>query len=145
MARRKSRRKTRRRSKQGISIVNTAETIMLANVATQTLFGTNAWNFLVGNQADMSASGIYSISLKELFQQNQASYTSRAMGGGTTTSVVSTMDVVKRNLSENWMTGAAQMVLIPLGFKFGKQIARPAISRTNRLLKKAGISSTVKV
>jgi len=43
------------------------------------------------------------------------------------------------------MSGVSGMILIPLGFKFGKQIARPAISKTNRLLSRAGISSTVKV
>jgi hypothetical protein len=145
MARRKSRRKTRRRSKQGISLVNTAETIMLANVATQTLFNTNAYEFIVGNQAGMTARGVQAISLRELFQPNQATYTTRQMGGASTTVNLTTFDAVKTNLAANWMTGVAGMILIPLGFKFGKQIARPAISRTNRLLKKAGISSTVKV
>ena len=119
--------------------------VMLANVATQTLFNTNAYEFIVGNQSDMKARGVNAISLRELFQANQATYTSRQMGGGTATVSVGTFGVVKDNLAANWMTGVAGMILIPLGFKFGKQIARPAISKTNRLLSKAGISSTVKV
>ena len=143
MARRK---KTQRRRKtQGISLINTAETIMLANVATQTLFNVNAYEFIVGNQAGMTARGANAISLREMFQANQASYTSRAMGGATTTVNLTTFDAIKANLAQNYMTGIAGMVLIPLGFKFGKQIARPAINKTNRLLSKAGVSSTVKV
>ena len=55
MARRKGRKMTRRRKKQGISLINAAETVMLANVATQTLFNTNAYEFIVGNQAGMTA------------------------------------------------------------------------------------------
>jgi len=145
MARRKGRKMTRRRKKQGISLINAAETVMLANVATQTLFNTNAYEFIVGNQSGMRASGVNAISLRELFQANQATYTTKVMGGGTQTVNVGTFGVVKDNLAANWMTGVAGMILIPLGFKFGKQIARPAISKTNRLLSKAGISSTVKV
>jgi hypothetical protein len=56
-----------------------------------------------------------------------------------------TLDLIKENLNENWGKGIAGMILIPLGFRVGKQIARPAISRTNRLLGKAGIANTVKV
>ena len=118
---------------------------MLANVATQTLFNVNAYEFIVGNQSGMTARGANAISLRELFQANQASYTSRAMGGATTTVNLTTFDAIKANLAQNYMTGIAGMVLIPLGFKFGKQIARPAINKTNRLLSKAGVSSTVKV
>ena len=33
-------------------------------------------------------------------------------------------------VADNWMTGVAGMILIPLGFKFGKQIARPADTGT---------------
>jgi len=145
MARRKGRKTQRRRKKQGISLINAAETVMLANVATQTLFNTNAYEFIVGNQSDMKARGVNAISLRELFQANQATYTTRAMGGGTQTVNVGTFQVVKDNLAANWMSGVSGMILIPLGFKFGKQIARPAISKTNRLLSRAGISSTVKV
>jgi hypothetical protein len=145
MARRKSRRKTPRRRKQGISLINAAETVMLANVATQTLFNTNAYEFIVGNQSDMKAKGVNAVSLRELFQVNQASYTSRAMGGASTTVNMTTFDVIKKNLGENWMTGIAGMILVPLGFKFGRRIAAPAIRKSNKLLKDVGIASTVKV
>lgn len=117
---------------------------MLANVATQTLFNTNIQTFLMGNQSGMAASGLNAISLAELFKTNQATST-RRVGGVNQTVALTTGKVVMDNLKENWMTGAAGMILIPLGFKFGKQIARPAISRTNRLLSKSGVGSTVKL
>ena len=117
---------------------------MLANVATQTLFNTNLQQFLLGTNSQYEAVGVNAISLAELFKVNQASYT-RRMGGQTQTVTMSTGKVVMDNLKDNWMTGVTGMILIPLGFKFGKQIARPAISRTNRLLNKSGVGSTVKL
>ena len=53
--------------------------------------------------------------------------------------------LVGDNIKENFVMGAVQMALIPVAFRFGRQLARPAISRTNRLLNKAGIGSTVKL
>ena len=67
------------------------------------------------------------------------------MGGATQTVNVGTFGVVKDNLAANWMTGVAGMILIPLGFKFGRRIAAPAIRKSNKLLKDVGIASTVKV
>ena len=55
------------------------------------------------------------------------------------------MSLVQANLQDNWMTGAVQMVTIPLAFRFGKHLAKPAISKVNALLRKAGVASTVKV
>lgn len=130
MARRKAKRKTRRR-KTGVSIINLAETYMLTNVATQTFFKTNPVTFLTGNISGMRASGLQQLSVRELFQPKQGS--------------IATTAVIQKNLSENWMTGVAGMVLIPIGFKVGKALARPAISKANRLLGKVGISKTVKV
>jgi hypothetical protein len=120
----------------GVSVIGIAETTMLLNVATQTLFRTNPYEFLVGNNSYMTAGGTSSMSLKELFKTNQ--HSSGAAN-------YDTMEVIKSNFKAQWFSGALQMALIPIGFKFGKQLARPAISRTNRLLNKSGIGSTVKL
>jgi len=74
--------------------------------------------------------------------------TLQLQGGGftrTTSPGKSTMAIVQENLRQNWVMGATQMVTIPLAFRIGKQLARPAISRVNALLRKAGVASTVKV
>ena len=137
MARRKSSKKRRTsRKKQGVSILGLAETAMLLNVATQTMFRLNPLEFVVGNNSYMTGSGTSAVSLKELFKSNQHS------SGAAT---YDTLEVIKRNFKSQWFSGALQMAVIPIGFKFGKSLARPAISRTNRLLNKSGVGTTVKL
>jgi hypothetical protein len=135
-ARRRGMKKKRSRRKQGVSLIGLAETFALANVVTQTMFKTNPIQFFTGDNAAMTAAGTSNISLRELFRGNQHS-------SGSDT--YSTMNVIKRNVEQQWVNGAIQMVLIPVGFKLAKGIARPAISRTNRLLNKSGVGSTVKL
>ena len=151
MAKRNGRKTTRRRRKKsGVSILGVAETVMLSNAATQTLFNTNAWEFLTAtHRSDGSYSRANVITLKELMQPNQLTgYTTTANAAGrmqTTGTYASTYSIVQENLKENWMSGAISMVTIPLGFRLGKALAGPAIRRVNTLLGRAGISSTVKV
>ena len=147
MARRKGRKTQRRRRKSGISILGVAETVALSNVATQTLFNTNAYDFLMGGSSFGQGN---QITLRELFNPMQSERRvigtqgmNRPVYG--TAQVGSTMSIVQQNLQANWMNGAIQMVTIPLAFRFGKQLARPAISKVNALLRKAGVASTVKV
>ena len=127
MARRKAK-KTRRR-KSGVSLLNVAETYALTNVATQTFFNTNPYTFLVGDRTNRAASGRSAISVKELFGSNSATNVKQ----------------VQTNMANNWMMGVGGMILIPLFFRVGKAVARPAISKANRMLGKVGISKTVKV
>jgi hypothetical protein len=149
MARRRSRKITRRRRKQGLSLLNVAETVMLANATTQTLFNTNAYNFVAGGSGFGAGN---EITLRELFNPNQV-VAQRASsgnylggsGGGSTSQVASTFSLVQSNLSENWVMGASQMIIIPLTFKAIKAIGRPGISKINTMLRKVGIASTVKV
>lgn len=134
---------TRRRKKQGISLLGVAETYMLVNVATQTLFDMNPYGFLVGKYSTgygslanpRTASGITRISLKELIE-NEA----MPSAGGR-----NQWEQVQENLKNNWLKGAIAMVTVPLAFRMGKALARPAINRTNRLLMKSGVGRTVKV
>jgi len=138
MARRRKKSKTRRK-KQGISVIGLAETYMLVNVATQALFNTNPITFVMGSGSKdgYNAAGLTAISLKELFQMSQVPTSSSTS--------FHTTNVIKKNFEANWPNALAGMVLIPVGFKLGKNFARPAISRTNRLLNKSGIGSTVKL
>ena len=144
MARRKGRKMTRRRRKQGLSLLNVAETVMLANATTQTLFNTNAYNFVAGGSGFGAGN---EITLRELFNPNQVVAQRASSGGylGSTSQVASTFSLVQSNLSENWVMGASQMIIIPLTFKAIKAIGRPGISKINTMLRKVGIASTVKV
>jgi hypothetical protein len=146
MVARRKKKSTRRRSRQkGVSILGVAETYMLASVATQTLFNLNALEFVMGQQGAPSwgvGQGQNKIGLKELFDRNQYQGNTKMGGIG---GMKATTQVIKENLNANWGKGVAGMILIPLGFRVGKQVAKPAITRTNRLLGKAGVANTVKV
>jgi len=149
MARRKGKKMTRRRRKSGISLLNVAETVALSNVATQTLFNVNAYDFIVGGSQFGAGNAI---TIRELMNPSQVTgYTTGMAGSGASARRISvaqsqsTMSLVQANLSENWITGVVGMVTIPLGFRVAKQLGRPAISKINSLLRKAGVSSTVKV
>jgi hypothetical protein len=145
MVTRRKKKTTRRSRQKGVSILGVAETYMLASAATQTLFNMNALEFVMGAPGAPSwgtGAGYNKIGLKELFSKTQYQGNNKMGGIG---SQRPTIDLIKENLNENWGKGVASMILIPLGFRVGKQVARPAISRTNRLLGKAGIANTVKV
>lgn len=142
---RKSRRKAKstRRRKSGVSLIGLAETYMLLNVATQTVLGVTPWNFFTSGYMQGSSSGSgwqktgdphqQMITMKEMLQ------------GGQSGSGIPIGQAIQSNIKNNWVKGVAGMILIPMAFRIGKNVARPAISRTNRLLKDVGIGKTVKV
>jgi len=145
MARRRSaKKKTTRRKKQGVSIIGLAETFALANVATQTMFNTTPIGFLTSVDSQGNPGGSFygygygqtTITLRELIENP---FKPQSFG------TKSQLALVGGNLKRNGLKGAVQMALIPVAFRLGKQLARPAISRTNRLLNKTGIGSTVKL
>lgn len=116
-------------------MINGAETYLLLNVATQTLFRTDPVRFFTAK----GASGSTIITLQELIKGG-AFYDRPDVAG-----VQGASYYIMQNLKNNWVKGLTGMILIPLGFRAGKQISRPVISRTNRLLGKAGVANTVKL
>jgi len=143
MARRRKT-KSKRRSKQGVSLLGIAETYMLLNVATQTLFNNDPINFIVGKDSGGPNSAV--LNVKEMF--GYGTHGGPGIYGPTADKlgIAQTFGAMTmHNLSKNWTTGLAGMILIPIGFRLTKAVARPAISRTNRLLNKAGVGKTVKV
>lgn len=154
MARRKAR-KTKRKStrgKGGISLINLAETVALTNAVTQTAFNTDVYNFVMGGDGlgGNTVAGASVISLRELFNPEQSAsvrtmQTGRVGSSYSQMKVGNTYSLVAQNVRDNWMSGAAQMVLIPMGFKFGRKLAAPAVNKINALLRKAGVAGLVKV
>ena len=136
---RKSKRKTRRK-KQGVSLLGLAETYMLLNVASQTVFNNDIASFVMGKDGGGGSS--FKLNIKELFTPKAGVYGPTAANAGIEQSA---LGVMGHNLRKNWVKGAMGMVLIPIGFRLGKALARPAISRSNRLLNKTGVGSTVKI
>jgi len=136
MVKRKSKQKRRVSRQKGFSIINGAETYLLLNVATQTLFNTNPLQFLTSKQAVYSGN----ITLQELINPEGRFYDKPDVAG-----VQGPTFYVMRNLKNNWVKGVTGMILIPLAFRAGRNISKPVISRTNRLLGKAGVANTVKL
>jgi len=142
MARRRTKKKSRRR-KSGISALGLLETVMLMNVVTETVFNNSLWGFFTNQQikgAGQTHSNI--VTIGEIFTPTAGVGASAAASWGTAQNLGG---VISRNFRVNWMKGATGMILIPISFRVGKALARPAISKTNQLLNKAGVGSTIKL
>jgi len=112
----------------------------MLNLATKTFFNNDLVGFVMGRtSAGLGnfgfSAGVSTISFRELFDFDRTKNNKDITLGGQ----------IKENLENNWMAGVGGALLIPLAFKFGKGIGRPTINRTNRMLKTAGIASTVKL
>ena len=144
MVRRNKKKTTRRSKSNGVSLIGVAETYLLLNVATKTLFQNDLASFVMGR--DGGGGNSFKINIKEVFmlgsQDGSGIYGPSASKAGIAPTVFGVMGY---NLKKNWMSGVVQMALIPAGFRLGKSLARPAISKTNRLLSKGGIAKTVKL
>ena len=142
MARRKKQTK-RRRGNSAISITQVAEGLMIANVGTQAMFNTNAWDFLTAGttlnpNTKWTAQGTKVISLKELI-----AWPSSATGGSM--AGMSAGEVIMSNVKENALQAGISALLIPVGFKVGRRLLRRPISMGNKLLKQAGLRSVVRL
>ena len=153
MARRRSKRKSTRRSKQGISLLNVAEGFVIGNAATRGAFGVDLIPFLTegwlkdytGTQAigGGGAGNSWGISAAEIFktligQESNygidSQYSIQTLGG-----------IVKRNFELNGAKSVGTILLAPVFFRVGKNLARRPINMTNRALKKLGVAQTVRV
>ena len=151
---RKRKMKRRTRRKQGISLLGLAETVALANVATQTAFNVNALQFLTAEHSTISGQSVFGrpdqITLRELFNPKQITGFQQTQQQGrlstsTTPTFGATTDIVMANLKANATSGIIGMITVPLTFKLIKNLGRPAISKINATLRKAGVASTVRV
>ena len=136
--RKKTKSKRRVNRQKGVSVIGLAETYMLLNVATQTMFRTNPWEFLTADPKSGSAF----ITLSELMNPKDRFYNNPDIPGSGSSPRIT---YIKQNISKQWVSALTQMVMIPLAFRFGKAVAKPAISKTNRLLAKGNIANTVKL
>ena len=151
---RKSKMKRRTRRKQGISLLGLAETVALANVATQTAFNVNAVDFLTAKHSTISGQAVFGrgdqITLRELFNPSQITgFQQQQQPGRLSTSTVPTFtgttEIIMNNIKTNAVSGVIGMITVPLTFKLVKNLGRPAISKINATLRKAGVASTVRV
>ena len=120
-------------------MVNAAEGIALANVATMGLFNIGVFDFFTKG-SNYGTPNV--LTLRELFKGNQA--IGMKLGGGVATTP--TIDIIMNNLRANGFKTVAGMVLIPAGFKIGKKVSSAARSKINQnILKPVGLNTLVKV
>jgi len=102
MVKRRSKPKKRVSRQKGFSVINGAETYLLMNVATQTLFKTNPVQFLTSKGAQYSSY----ITLQEILKPAGRFYDKPDVAG-----VQGPGYYIMRNLKENWVSGLSGMIL----------------------------------
>ena len=165
LARRKSKKRTtRRRAKPMLKILPALEGYVLANIATQNLFGSNPLSFLLGDlnssvgtsnpNALQLAMGPnhQGISLKELLMNSMSTATtstySTSVGGKpqTGTSYGQTggvLDVVQQNFMNNMGNIIVGTAMSTAGFRIAKKVLRKPINMANKSLRQFGLGATV--
>jgi hypothetical protein len=153
MARRRTTRKTTRRraTKPMLNVLNTAQSLVVANAATKALFGTDVASFALDGWARPATSATnnsWELSAAELVkgmipggmgfgQSGQHAWTNDASG---------VLAAMRRNLQVNGGQAVATMIVAPIAFKAAKRVlGKPLINPANRLLKQAGLATVVKI
>jgi len=132
MARR--RKKSRRRRATGIKLLNVAESLAYANIATTQIFGTDAYDFVTGKDnlklgPSATYMGVYGAALQGYDPSTGADkITLREVISSPTVS----MAVAQANLTNNWQSLVLQSVGVQIGFKLGKRIMRSPINNLNK-------------
>jgi hypothetical protein len=141
MARRRTKTRTRRRF-TGVNLLNLAESVVYANIASEAMFNVSAMEFLKGS----SAHGSRGITLKELINSAQGGTggvaLATAQAGGFAQNA---FGAVGKNLQDNAVDAAMKMVTAGIGFKIAKRLTSKPRAQVNRLLKMGGLGSTVRV
>lgn len=144
MARRRTRKKTRRSSPKTINAARVLESALIANAVTQGFFNTTIGDFAFSKDA----MGMNQITARELFSGlsggsfgTQTSVSVKQLGG--TTAVRQTGasfgQTVQNNLSNNGGQMVASLILIPAGFKVFSKLTTKPRSMANRALKMSGL------
>ncbi len=132
MARRRTKRKTRRGPK-AMSVINAMEAYAYANLLSQGLAGSSPWDFVTGGSdigytqmsgsTAMTLTGADKLSLTELVTSPDVAF-----------------DAMQKNFAANYQAMAIQAATIGISFRLGKKLLRRPISSVNRnIMKPLGI------
>lgn len=136
-----------------INVLNTAQTLVVANAATTAFFGTNIQNFLLDGWARPATSGTdnsWELSAAELIKGFIPGGEGFGMGdqflaNANKAGMSGIGAAISRNLRSN-PQAIMTMVLAPVAFKVGKKVlAKPLINPLNRGIKMLGAQSILKV
>jgi hypothetical protein len=125
-----------------VNLLNLAESVVYANIASEAMFNVNAYQFLRGT----SAHGSRGITLKELINSAQGGSggvaLATAQAGGFAQNA---FGAVGKNLQDNAVEAAFKMVGAGIGFKIAKRLTSKPRTQLNKLLKMGGLGSSVRV
>ena len=156
MARRKSRKSTRRSTPKRTNVLNIAQSIILGNAVTRGLFNTNMYEFVTGRidgAYNPGMDGLSSITLPELLGAGMgtdigaASYTyggttvvsggvDRGIGGVVPGTLGTT---VMNNFKANAVSTLTTLVVTPIAFKVIGKLASKPRREFNKLAKTVGL------
>jgi len=127
-----------------ISLLGTAETLVVGNQATKALFGTDLIPFLTEGwltNTTKATDNSWEVSLKELVQGlvpgGQGYGIAQSSFSGTPSMQI--MKVMTMNLKKNGAQAAVTAVAAPVMFKMARKVFRRPIRVGNRLLKGTGV------
>ena len=142
MARRKTRRTTRRQPKT-FNLSSLAESALIANAVTQGFFNANLQEFISQSPGQMNQ-----ITDRELLSGitggsfgTQGTVRSSKIGGGyqITATGMPFADTVRDNLANNGAAMVGSLIVIPAGFKVFNRLTRKPRSTLNKALKMSGL------
>ena len=143
-ARRKTKKKTPRRRRSGaVNLINTAQSLVVANAGTKAFFGTNLVPFLTegwltGKSAATNNS--WELSMAEIVQR----LTGEMGGMSPSWDERGIMGAIKYNIRNN-PQALVTLIAAPTVFTVAKKITAKPRRDANKLLKMAGLSTVVKV
>jgi len=148
MARRKSK-KTRRSSPKRTNVLNIAQSIILGNAVTTTLFNTNMWEFVSGkvggstfdnstgsqwSQANITLPELVGFGMNVQGGQDRDSYSGY---GGIHSGTLA--DQIKLNVKANMASGLTTLIVTPIAFKVISKLAAKPRREFNKLARTVGL------
>jgi len=152
MARRRSRKTQRRSSPKKTNVLNLAQSVILGNAVTTTLFNTNMWEFVSGrvggNTQAISSGSIYTqgqITLPELvgfgmnrgMQGEQGGPQGMTAYGGEMAGNFGA--AIQANIQNNAVQGLTTLIVTPIAFKVISKLAAKPRREFNKLAKTVGL------
>lgn len=152
MARRRSRKTQRRSSPKKTNVLNLAQSVILGNAVTTTLFNTNMWEFVSGrvggNTQAISSGSIYTqgqITLPELvgfgmnrgMQGEQGGPQGMTAYGGEMAGNFGA--AIQANIQNNAVQGLTTLIVTPIALKVISKLAAKPRREFNKLAKTVGL------
>lgn len=155
MARRRMKSKTRRSSPKKTNLLNVAQSVILGNAVTSTLFNTNMFEFVTGRIDGSYTPGVAGqssqITLPELLGAGMGVGATQSTGGAFGQTIIqapgagyggvhgSFAQQLQNNLKANAVSGLTTLIVTPIAFKVVSKLARKPRAEFNKLARTVGL------